>query len=57
VTGHPRYYDTMKVDVVDDRTVMITEKKNRQTVQPLTKSSDLLGRQHGLLGIRIELCH
>lgn len=34
VTGHPRY-DTMRVDVVDDRTVMITEKKNGQTVQTL----------------------
>ena len=34
VTGHPRY-DTMRVDVVDDRTVKITEKKNGLTVQTL----------------------
>ena len=34
VAGHPRY-DTMRVDVVDNRTVIITEKKNGKTVQTL----------------------
>lgn len=34
VIGHPRY-DTMRVGVIDDRTVMITEKKKGHTVQTL----------------------
>lgn len=34
MTGHPRY-DTMRLDVVDDQTVMITEKKNGRKVQTL----------------------
>lgn len=34
VTGHPRY-DTMRIDVVDARTVMITEQKNGRTAQTL----------------------
>lgn len=34
VAGHP-HYNTMRVEAVDDRTVMVTEKMNGQTVQTL----------------------
>lgn len=34
VSGHPRY-DTMRVEAVDERTVMVTEKKHGLTVQTL----------------------